>query len=136
MRYEFYFPESTNGKGNGALMNLNTGYIAVAGYGSVPSNLGWNKSQFPFNPRVGVAYQFDPKTVIRAGYGRSFDIGVFGSMYGHVVTQNIPVLAAQSVNAPSGPATNYAFCLGPNEPNCTQSDGPTSEQRRRPDRRM
>ncbi len=123
LRYEFYFPESTNGKGNGALMNLNTGYIAVAGYGNVPSNLGWNKSQFPLNPRVGVAYQFDPKTVIRSGYGRSFDIGVFGSMYGHVITQNIPVLAAQSVNAPSGPATNYAFCLGPNEPNCTQSAG-------------
>ncbi len=123
LRYEFYFPESTNGKGNAALMNLNTGYIAVAGYGSVPSNLGWNKSQFPFNPRVGVAYQFDPKTVIRAGYGRSFDIGVFGSMYGHVITQNIPVLANQSVNAPTGPATNYAFCLGPNEPNCTQPAG-------------
>ena len=70
LRYEFYFPESVNGKGNGALMNLNTGYIAVAGYGSLPSNMGWNKSQFPFNPRVGVAYQFDPKTVIRAGYGR------------------------------------------------------------------
>jgi hypothetical protein len=123
LRYEFYFPESVNGKGNGALMDLNTGYIAVAGYGSLPSNMGWNKSQFPLNPRVGIAYQFDPKTVIRGGYGRSFDIGVFGSMYGHVVTQNIPVLANQSVNAPSGNATNYAFCLGPNEPNCTQSAG-------------
>ena len=44
-------------------------------------------------------------------------------MYGHVVTQNIPVLANQSVNAPAGPATNYAFCLGPNEPNCTQPTG-------------
>jgi hypothetical protein len=123
LRYEFYFPESTNGKGNAALMDLNTGYIAVAGYGGIPSNMGWNKSQFPLNPRIGVAYQFDPKTVIRSGYGRSFDIGVFGSMFGHVVTQNIPVLANQSVNAPSGPATNYAFCLGPNEPNCTQSAG-------------
>jgi hypothetical protein len=31
------------------------------------------------------------------GYGRGFDIGVFGSNFGHVVTQNLPVLAQQSI---------------------------------------
>ena len=34
-------------------------------------------------PRVGVTYQLDEKTVVRAGYGRSYDIGVFGSLFGH-----------------------------------------------------
>ena len=29
------------------------------------------------------------------GYGRSYDIGVFGSLFGHSVTQNLPVLAVQ-----------------------------------------
>ena len=38
-------------------------------------------------PRIGFAYQANPRTVIRGGYGRSFDIGVFGSIFGHVVTQ-------------------------------------------------
>jgi len=123
LRYEMYFPESVNGKGQGSLMNLKDGYIHVAGYGGVNTNMGWSKSSYPFNPRIGVQYQLDPKTVIRSGYGRSFDIGVFGTMFGHVVTQNIPVLANQSVNAPSGPATNYAFCLGPDQPNCTPSAG-------------
>jgi Carboxypeptidase regulatory-like domain/TonB dependent receptor len=128
LRYEFYFPESVNAKGNGALMELDNGaisngYINVAGYGQHPSNMGWTQSKYAFNPRIGLAYQFDAKTVIRAGYGRSFDIGVFGSMYGHVVTQNIPVLANQSVNAPSGNGTTYAFCLGANEPNCTPAAG-------------
>jgi hypothetical protein len=122
LRYEFYFPESVNGKGNGALMDYNDGtsdgYLRVAEYGNVASNMGWNKSAFPLNPRIGVAYQFDPKTVIRAGYGRSFDIGVFGSMFGHVVTQNLPVLANQSISS-TGAATNYAFCLGPDTPGCT-----------------
>ena len=33
------------------------------------------------------------------GYGRSFDMGVFGSNFGHAVTQNLPVLASQSVQA-------------------------------------
>ena len=39
------------------------------------------------------------KTVIRAGYGRSFDIGVFGSIFGHAVTQNLPVLTNQKINS-------------------------------------
>jgi outer membrane receptor protein involved in Fe transport len=133
VRYEVYFPESVNGKGNGALMQYNhgstNGYLNVAGYGSVPSDMGWSPSKFPFNPRIGVAYQFDPKTVIRAGYGRSFDIGVFGSLFGHVVTQNLPVLANQSISSSS--STGYEFCLGPTtaaggtgvNPNCTPAPG-------------
>jgi hypothetical protein len=56
--------------------------------------------------------------VIRSGYGRSFDIGVFGSIFGHTVTQNLPVLATQSLNSPTG--TGYAFCLGPTTTGCTQ----------------
>ncbi len=63
-----------------------------------------------WNPRLGVAYQYTEKTVIRAGYGRSFDLGVFGSDFGHVVTQNIPVLANQSLNGTNG-NTSYAFNL-------------------------
>ena len=72
--------------------------------------MGVKAPKFPFNPRLGVAYQINPKTVIRAGYGRSFDLGVFGSTFGHVVTQNIPVLANQSVSAAGGPQS-YAFNL-------------------------
>jgi outer membrane receptor protein involved in Fe transport len=125
LRYEIYFPEVVNGKGNGALMEYDdgtsNGYLNVAGYGSIGTNMNWNKSTFPFNPRIGVAYQLDPKTVIRSGYGRSFDIGVFGSMYGHVVTQNLPVLANQSINTST--ATGYEFCLGPSDPNCTPAAG-------------
>jgi outer membrane receptor protein involved in Fe transport len=109
LRYEFYFPESVNGKGNGALMNLNDGFLRVAGYGNIGTNMNWSLASNAWNPRVGVAYQMDPKTVIRAGYGRSFDIGVFGSIFGHNVTQNIPVLANQSLTSPT--TTSYAFNL-------------------------
>jgi outer membrane receptor protein involved in Fe transport len=125
VRYEFYFPESVNGKGNGSLMQMNNyastdGYMHVAQYGKVPSNMGWNKATNAWNPRIGVAYQVDPKTVIRAGYGRSFDLGVFGSIFGHVVTQNLPVLANQELN--SGSITGYAFCLVP-DAGCAQPAG-------------
>jgi hypothetical protein len=110
LRYEFYGPERVNGSGNGALLNLQTGFINVAGEGGIPLNMGVAAAKNTYNPRLGVAYQFNDKTVVRAGYGRSFDIGVFGSDFGHVVTQNIPVLANQSLNGTGG-NTSYAFNL-------------------------
>ena len=110
LRYEVYFPEAVNAKGNGALMDLTTGYLSVAGYGKIGSNMNWNKPGNPYNPRIGLAYQLNDKTVIRSGYGRSFDIGVFGSMFGHVVTQNLPVLANQQISTTGG-ATAFAFAL-------------------------
>ena len=106
----FYAPERVNGPGNGALLNLQTGYINVAGVGGVPLNMGVSAAKNAWNPRIGMAYQLDAKTVIRAGYGRSFDLGVFGSTFGHVVTQNIPVLANQALSN-TGTTTQYAFNL-------------------------
>jgi hypothetical protein len=110
LRYELYFPEDVNGKGNGALMNLDTGFINVAGYGGIGSNMGVSIAKNAYNPRIGAAYQLNRKTVIRMGYGRSFDLGVFGSEFGHVVTQNLPVLVNQSISGTGGTST-YAFQL-------------------------
>ena len=47
------------------------------------------------HPALVAAYEINSKTVVRLGYGRSFDMGVFGSNFGHAVTQNLPVLASQ-----------------------------------------
>jgi hypothetical protein len=120
VRYEFYFPESVNGPGNGALLNLNTGYLQVAGVGTVASNMNYEKPPHTWNPRVGLAYQVDQKTVIRAGYGRSFDIGVFGSIFGHAATQNLPILASQDIVGTGG-NQSFAFQLanGPTAPTPT-----------------
>ena len=108
LRWENYFPERV-ANGNGALFNLDTGNLQVAGSGPYAGNMGVNNAYKAFAPRLGVAYQYDQKTVIRAGYGRSFDIGVFGSIFGHAVTQNLPVLARQNLTS-SG--TGSAFILG------------------------
>jgi outer membrane receptor protein involved in Fe transport len=102
LRYEFYFPESINGPGNGALLDLNTGFLNVAGVGGVASNMNWGRQDNTYSPRIGIAYQIHPDTVIRAGYGRSFDIGVFGSIFGHAATQNLPVLSSQQISPTTG----------------------------------
>jgi Carboxypeptidase regulatory-like domain/TonB dependent receptor-like, beta-barrel len=117
LRWEIYFPETVNGPGNGALLNINDGYLHVAGIGGIPSNLGWTiQKAKQFAPRLGVTYQLDDKTVIRAGYGRSFDTGVFGSIFGHTVTQNLPVLGNQSINSPTATGNAFTLDVGPEAP--------------------
>ncbi len=108
LRWETYFPETVNGKGNGGFASLTQGVIKVAGFGNIGLDGNVDNTLKAFAPRIGAAYQLDSKTVIRMGYGRSFDIGVFGSNFGHVVTQNLPVLANQNIfaNTTTPGATN------------------------------
>ena len=106
LRWEIYFPESVNGKAQGGFANVDTGIIRVAGIGSNDLHGNVDNTYKALAPRLSFAYQFDPKTVLRIGYGRGFDIGVFGSNFGHVVTQNLPVLANQTLtdtNCTQGP---------------------------------
>jgi len=108
LRWELYFPETVTSKGGGGFANIvdlgATGAIRVAGYGGIGSNGNAKNDFHAFAPRFGIAFQATPKTVVRMGYGRSFDIGVFGSNFGHTVTQNLPVLIKQSINATNLPA--------------------------------
>ncbi|HXY14633.1 MAG TPA: TonB-dependent receptor [Terriglobales bacterium] len=99
IRWEDYAPESMAGKDLGGFANIDQGVIRVAGEGpyGLNGNIGSNLGGFA--PRIGIAYQLKPKTVVRLGYGRSFDMGVFGSNFGHVVTQNLPVLVHQTLSA-------------------------------------
>jgi hypothetical protein len=99
LRWEHYTPEFVNGKGNGGFAVLPEGVIRVAGYGGISDNGSTASNWKLFAPRVGIAYEVNSKTVVRMGYGRSFDIGVFGSLFGHTVTQNLPVLAHQTLNS-------------------------------------
>ncbi len=99
LRWEDYTPESVNAKGNGGFANLSQGVVRVAGFGPYGLDGGIKSSLGGFAPRIGIAYQMRPKTVVRLGYGRSYDIGVFGSNFGHAVTQNLPVLVHQTLNA-------------------------------------
>ena len=106
IRLDVINPQTVTGAGKGGFLlasvsdgafNIPSPNIQVAGVGGIPLN-GGIKNSLNWAPRVGVAYQLDEKTVIRGGFGRSYDIGVFGSLFGHSVTQNLPVLSAQSLS--------------------------------------
>ncbi len=113
LRWEVYRPESVAGTGQGGWVDTSTGEMRVAGQNGVNLRGNTVTSYKHFSPRVGIAYQVNPKTVVRMGYGRSYDLGVFGTTFGHIVTQNLPVLAAQEYSGGSAGAQdiNTAFFL-------------------------
>jgi Carboxypeptidase regulatory-like domain/TonB dependent receptor len=113
LRWEVYFPEYVNGKGNGGFANFVQGIDRVAGYGPYGLNGNIDNDWHYFAPRIGFAYQVTPKTVLRMGYGRSYDMGVFGSNFGHTVTQTLPVLAAQLAQNSSQYLPAFTLAQGP-----------------------
>lgn len=98
LRWEIYRPQRVTGKDDGGWFNLANGEIDVAGENGVPLSGPVVTNLKNFAPRLGIAYQATPKTVVRMGYGRSFDVGMFGTIFGHTVTQNLPVLGTQQIN--------------------------------------
>ncbi|HUA16574.1 MAG TPA: TonB-dependent receptor [Verrucomicrobiae bacterium] len=110
LRWEVYFPEYVNGKDHGGFANIVQGEDRIAGEAGIGLNGNIDNKWSYFAPRLGVAYQINEKTVVRMGYGRSYDMGVFGSNFGHAVTQNLPVLASQLVQ-PAVTNRSAAFLL-------------------------
>ncbi len=115
LRWELIFPERVKENGDGSLLNLETGKLFVGGVGDVNRHFNVDPTYKAFAPRLGITYQLAEKTVVRAGYGRSFDIGVFGSLFGHTVTQNLPVLQQQDLQT-SGFARVFTLASGPPAP--------------------
>ncbi len=116
LRWEMVFPEKVNKAGNGGQLDLRTGNINVFGIGGVSDHGIQDMNYKNFAPRLGVTYQLTPKTVIRAGYGWSYELGTFGSIFGHNVTQNLPVLANQQVSRANDFSGVFTLAQGPQAP--------------------
>jgi hypothetical protein len=70
LRYTLNFP-STDADNQGAVFNLQTeqlDYLGQNGFGESARRL----HKLDFGPRLGIAYRFNDKTVVRAGYGVSW----------------------------------------------------------------
>ncbi len=116
LRWEIYFPETVTLPGRGAWFDVATGELRVGGVGDVGFDGNVENSYTNLAPRFGLTYQINQDSVLRMGYGRSFDLGVFGSTFGHAVTQNLPVLAQQNLNPASIFDSVFDLASGPPTP--------------------
>ncbi len=120
LRWEWYFPEAVNGKGQGGLLDLNTGNVNIAGYGPYNDSVNVSKSWTNLAPRVGLSWQAQKNTVVRAGYGRVYGQGWSGNTFGEVLAWTYPVQVSQNLN----PATQYVPSTTTGGAPFTLSNGP------------
>ncbi len=111
LRYELVTPQYVDGN---HLANFDpvSNSLIQASDGSFYKRALVNTPKLDFAPRIGVAYQFDPKTVIRSAYGLSFD--QFNREGGeNLLAYNGPYIVNSSVNqyAPYSTQSNHqAVC--------------------------
>ena len=79
LRWELY-PTRTRSAGMGIeSYDPTTNEVLVGGRGGIPRDAGVGYSKKLFAPRVGFAYQWQPHTVIRSGYGITFHSHPWGA---------------------------------------------------------
>lgn len=104
LRWELYTPESVTQKGTGGLLDIDTGNINIAGYGGFNNKINVKNNLKEFAPRLGVAWQVFPNTVVRGGYGIVYGQGWAGNTFGDVLTGSYPLQVEQDLE----PATSSA----------------------------
>lgn len=72
-RWEFYPPSTPSKTGGFSQYDPATNSLRVAGYGSIPKNLGLQMNYADFAPRLGFAYRAMNSTVLRGGFGISYE---------------------------------------------------------------
>jgi hypothetical protein len=107
LRWELYTPESLTASGAGGLLNLETGILGIAGVGRFNNKANVTNNLGMFAPRLGVAWQARPNTVVRAGYGIVYGQGWAGDSFGDVMTSSFPTQVQQTVNPVSNSAAVF-----------------------------
>jgi hypothetical protein len=72
LRWELYVPPTPQRAGDYSNYDPTTNRLIIAGIGNNPLNLGMKTRYANFAPRFGVAFRVDDQTVLRAGYGISY----------------------------------------------------------------
>lgn len=73
LRYELYPLMTRPGRGGIEEYDPNTNLVSLGGAGGLPKDLGVSVSHKMFAPRVGLAYRLNSTTVIRTGYGITYN---------------------------------------------------------------
>jgi hypothetical protein len=116
LRYENYLPQNAASPGGAGSFDPATGEVLIAGVGSVSKSMNVTAYKSGFIPRLGVAYQIQPKTVLRAGYGSSFTPAGLGAVFGQAPDYDPPIILPQQLNADTSYDSVYDLYTGPPVP--------------------
>lgn len=73
LRWELYPMMTRGGRGGIEGWDPETNLVSLGGVGDIPKDLGIATSKKLFAPRIGIAYRLGNSTVIRAGYGITYN---------------------------------------------------------------
>ena len=100
LRWELYLPATPSRPGRYSNYDPSINRLVIAGVAGNPLNLGRETYYKYFAPRVGVAYRLSEKTVVRAGFGISYE-----PFTNNQYAFNFPVRQNQGTNQ----TNNFAF---------------------------
>ena len=73
LRWELYLPPTPSVSGGYSNYNPANNTLVISGIGGNPDNLGRETYYHYFAPRLGAAYRITENTVVRAGFGMSYE---------------------------------------------------------------
>lgn len=98
LRWDTWFATKSKNPGVGGRYEIDDNLIRVAGVGGNDKSGGLETQFNNFSPRLAFAYTLTPKTVMRAGWGRSYFQGIFGWTFNNVANV-FPTVIQQSLPA-------------------------------------
>ena len=76
--WDTWFPDTSLHAGQGGRYDIRTTIVYIPGVGGISSSGNAQTQWTNFSPRLAIACALNPKTVIRTGYGRSYNADTFG----------------------------------------------------------
>lgn len=97
VRYDYIGPSTARVPGGLVNFDLDSGNSLLAGLGDVSRSANVQPDRNNFAPRLGLAYKLTSKTVIRAGFGRSFFISNYGGGF-YFLSSTYPIATQQTIS--------------------------------------
>lgn len=101
LRWDTWFPDKSLHAGQGGRYDVSDNFVRIPGVGGISLSGDAITQYHNFSPRLGIAYALDPKTVVRAGYGRSYFQGTFGWNFNDLNADIYPDVVIQTIPQPS-----------------------------------
>jgi hypothetical protein len=107
LRWEYY-PVMQRANRQLEMLDLDTLEVRIGGVGGNPKNMGMVAPKDFFAPRAGVVYRLNDKTVVRSGYGLTYDAQGMSGEFAFYGNQSYPLVLNASFT-PSAAQTNFGW---------------------------